>query len=180
MVSYTIAGPTNVKKKKEVKQSLRVLMLQIGMINIQGKELLGLLMASMQILASPSKITWLHLSILANCIAHSKASVSTCSGEDFLVVLAQILTGTPRWSLAIIAIAIEEFDVVASMLILIIPKGGGDHWCLLGQGFGGLGGIKLGKIHGPCCEWDGWNSVCPRWNYGDMKSFSPTKFLPEL
>ena len=155
-------------------------MLRIGMINVQGQELLGLLMASMQILASPSKITWLHLSILANCIAQSRASVSACSSEDFLVALTQILTGTLRWFLVITVIVAEEFDVAASTLILIVPKGGGEHCWWLGQGFGGLGGMKLGKIHGPCCEWDGWNSVRPRWNYGDVKCFSLAKFLPEL
>ena len=98
------------------------------MINVQGQGLLGFLMASMQILASPSKTTWFHFSILANCIAQSRASVLAWSGVVNLMDLAQTFIGTPRWFLATMAIAAELFDVAASTFNLIVPRGG-DHFC---------------------------------------------------
>ena len=75
------------------------------------------------------KITWVQFSALASWTAHRRASVSARSGEVLLVILAQDLTGTPRWFLATTAMAAWESDKAASTLSFIQFKGGDVQRC---------------------------------------------------
>lgn len=71
---------------------------------------------------------------LASWTAQRRASVLARSGDDFLVVLAQILIGTTRWFLAMTAMAALESNKAASTLSLIqIKRGGGRGLSKVGQ-----------------------------------------------
>ena len=117
-----------------------------------GGGLLGVLMALKQILASPSKVTWLHFSTFASWIAQSNASVSAWRGDVFFVNLAQILIGTPWWSRATTAIAAWELEMAASTLILMHPKGGGHQDCTRGGWWGMNGGAEI-VVYSRHLEW---------------------------
>ena len=54
-------------------------------------------------------------------------------GRQLTYFFAQSLIGTPVWSLAITAIAVEVRPTAASTLSLMVPAGGGD------QAFGEMG-----------------------------------------
>ena len=89
--------------------------------------------------ASPLKMTALHLSWIASCIAHRIALAFACDGEQRWCSLPQREKATPKWFLATVAKADLVLLRVALTLILIQPWEGG-WW-----GGGGGGGVQISE-----------------------------------
>lgn len=128
-MSYFIArspnpSKINRNKKKQKKKRCNAKMLSMVVWMDQEGRNFGSTRASKQSFASPSTITWLHLSYFASSIAQKIVSNSAWIGDVNLITLAHILIGMPRWSLAITTM--EAWDLVtgASTLILSHPRGG--------------------------------------------------------
>ena len=75
--------------------------------------------------ASSLKMTALHLSWIASCIAHRIALAFACDGEQRWCSLPQREKATPKWFLATVAKADLVLLRVALTLILIQPWEGG-------------------------------------------------------
>lgn len=83
--------------------------------------------ASRQILESPSIMIFVQPSAVARLMAQSTDAASAWTGRQLIYFLAQSLIGTPVWSLAITASAVDVGPTAASTLSLMIPSGGGDQ-----------------------------------------------------
>ena len=126
-MSYFIARSPNPSKKKKKKKRCKAKMLSMVVWMDQEGRNFGSTRGSKQSFASPSTITWLHLSYFASSIAQKIVSNSAWIGDVNLITLAHILIGMPRWSLAITTM--EAWDLVTGASTLILshpaPRGAG-------------------------------------------------------